>query len=104
MLKKLRIQLKKVIPAEKIQDIAKKVMPAAKIEDIAKKTIPAKKIEDIATKVNKDNEKDTIKTTNSEPKKTAHLPKAGTSSEILTLAIGALATISGASLSKKRRK
>lgn len=95
---------KKVIPAEKIQDIAKKVMPAAKIEDIAKKTIPAKKVEDIATKVNKDNEKDTIKTTNSEPKKTAHLPKAGTSSEILTLAIGALATISGASLSKKRRK
>lgn len=95
---------KKVIPAEKIQDIAKKVMPTAKIEDIAKKTIPAKKIEDIATKVNKDNEKDTIKTTNSEPKKTAHLPKAGTSSEILTLAVGALATISGASLSKKRRK
>ena len=76
---------KKVIPAEKIQDIAKKVMPATKIEDIAKKTIPAKRIEDIATKVNKDNEKDTIKTTNSEPKKTAHLPKAGTSSEIFPL-------------------
>lgn len=101
---KIEDTAKKVIPAEKIQDIAKKVMPAAKIEDIAKKTIPAKRIEDIATKVNKDNEKDTIKTTNSEPKKTAHLPKAGTSSEILTLAIGALATISGASLSKKRRK
>lgn len=95
---------KKVIPAEKIQDIAKKVMPATKIEDIAKKTIPAKRIEDIATKVNKDNEKDTIKTTNSEPKKTAHLPKAGTSSEILTLAVGVLATIGGVSLSKKRRK
>lgn len=92
------------MPAAKIEDIAKKTIPTKKIEDIAKKTIPAKKIEDIATKVNKDNEKNTIKTTNSEPKKTAHLPKAGTSSEILTLAIGALATISGASLSKKRRK
>lgn len=95
---------KKVISAEKIQDIAKKVMPATKIEDIAKKTIPAKKIEDIAKKTSKDNEKGTIKATNSELKKTAHLPKAGTSSEILTLAVGALATISGASLSKKRRK
>ncbi|BAG09168.1 G5 domain-containing protein [Finegoldia magna] len=83
-----------------IEDVAKKTIPATKIEDIAKKTIPATKIEDIAKKTNKNDEKDN----SHEPKKVSHLPKAGVNSEILTLAVGALATIGGISLSKKRRK
>ena len=87
-----------------IYEVDKKTGKLINPKSTVKTILNAEKIEDIATKVNKDNEKDTIKTTNSEPKKTAHLPKAGTSSEILTLAVGALATISGASLSKKRKK
>ena len=91
---------KKTIPATKIEDIAKKTIPATKIEDIAKKTMPATKIEDIAKNTNKNDEKDN----SNEPKKVSHLPKAGVNSEILTLAVGALATIGGINLSKKRRK
>ena len=91
---------KKTIPATKIEDIAKKTIPATKIEDIAKKTMPATKIEDIAKNTNKNDEKDN----SNEPKKDSHLPKAGVNSEILTLAVGALATIGGINLSKKRRK
>ena len=91
---------KKTIPATKIEDIAKKTMPTTKIEDIAKKTMPATKIENIAKNTNKNDEKDN----SNEPKKDSHLPKAGVNSEILTLAVGALATIGGINLSKKRRK
>ena len=91
---------KKTIPATKIEDIAKKTIPATKIEDIAKKTMPATKIENIAKNTNKNDEKDN----SNEPKKDSHLPKAGVNSEILTLAIGALAMVEGINLSKKRRK
>ena len=62
--------------------------------------MPATKIEDIAKNTNKNDEKDN----SNEPKKDSHLPKAGVNSEILTLAVGALATIGGINLSKKRRK
>ena len=95
-----KVTTHKTTKAGIIEDIAKKVIPATKIEDIAKKTIPATKIEDIAKKTNKNDEKDN----SHKPKKDSHLPKAGVNSEILTLAVGALATIGGISLSKKRRK
>ena len=95
-----KVTTHKTTKAGIIEDIAKKTIPATKIEDIAKKTIPATKIEDIAKKSNKDSEKEAVH----EPKRTSHLPKAGVNSEILTLAVGALATISGINLSKKRRR
>ena len=68
------------------------------------------KREKISEKVTKEPVKEIVEvgtletTTKNETKRTSHLPKAGTSSEILTLAIGALAMVEGINLSKKRRK